>query len=303
MGRTAGTDGEDEADMHDQSQALSLKRKKTEAESARNEASLGEQQGAYQQSHNGHRQAPFRAYLHRSAPESLHVCTLAEPDLSPAGEQPQPDEFELRDHRRRVLTNALHLLSSLKDTCLFHTFNWFTYSLCYGDAIKQFRALPGTMGGGKTPAMDPSQPSFVLGRWREGVEAIRGAAETSASPAGRAAVTDGEREIARETHANEDVDAHGASEAAAASSGRLGAHEAGTELMELVHFSSLEGSETERGRAEMATQTALEGRGRYISQVWTDGTLCDMNDEPRTAEVQVSPWQEGEGRSPLFKMT
>jgi len=61
--------------------------------------------------------------------------------------------------------------------------------------------------------------------------------------------------------------------------------EQGSELMELVHFSSIE-DESASVRAKLQESSPIEGKGRYISQSWTDGTLCDLNHEPRTTEVQ-----------------
>ena len=214
---------------------------------------------------DGSERPSFEAYLHRSSPTSLHLCSVAHAKQE-ALTRLHLDESSLRAHRVQVVQNALKLLSPLKDTCLFHTLEWFTYSLCYGDAIKQFRALPPKAGGIMTPAADPSQDSYVLGRWNEGIEAIK-ELEQPKSPQPQS-----DKEEAQ-----------------------------GTELMELVHFSSLDGIDTERGRSEedhqVRSHSTVEGKGRYISQVWTDGTRCNINNEMRTTEVQVStrcpsrPWR------------
>lgn len=199
-----------------------------------------------------------QAFLHRSGPDSLHVCTLAVPQVSQ--DILQLDELEVQSRRHAVLKSALKLLEPLKEQCLFYTLDWFTYSLCYGDAIKQFHAQPGTGSIGKAPEIDRNEKSYVLGRWRDSINTVRGT-----SPE-RKTVSSGQDDMQSVNSNQED----------------------GSELMELVHFSSLDGSTSEQGRAEIANQASVEGHGRYISQLWMDGTLCDINNEQRATEVQVS---------------
>ncbi|MCO5565677.1 hypothetical protein L7F22_019351 [Adiantum nelumboides] len=200
---------------------------------------------------------PFQAYLHRSSPDSLHVCTLAK---STKHKQPlQLDDEEMQEYRSNVLKSALSLLAPLREKCIYHHQDWFSYSICYGDSIRQFHPIPGTVGPGKVPTMDASQDSFVLGRWRDGIESVRG--ETSDSTS--ATIGDAVNEKLLEESGIEQ----------------------GSELMELVHFSSIE-DESASVRAKLQESSPIEGKGRYISQSWTDGTLCDLNHEPRTTEVQ-----------------
>ncbi|UZJ52243.1 hypothetical protein CBS101457_001563 [Exobasidium rhododendri] len=209
--------------------------------------------GAHRQSQSSETSKGYsKPYLHRSSPSTLHLCSISPPKKESVTTL-HLNESNLQAHRSRIVQNALHLLSPLKDTCLFHTLEWFTYSLCYGEAIKQFRALPGTSGGLLTPVMDNTQDSYVLGRWNEGIEVTKSIAQQD--------------EKSKEEPSNR-----------------------GTELMELVHFSSLEGTDSDRERSEgeggLQSQTTVEGKGRYISQIWTDGTRCIINNELRSAEVQ-----------------
>ncbi|PWN33974.1 uncharacterized protein FA14DRAFT_161570 [Meira miltonrushii] len=200
---------------------------------------------------------PFQAYLHRSSPDTLHVCTLAK---STKHKQPlQLDDEEMQEYRSNVLRSALRLLAPLREKCIYHHQDWFSYSVCYGDSIRQFHPIPGTVGPGKVPTMDASQDSFVLGRWRDGIESVRGEASDSTS----ATIGDSINEKLLEESGIEQ----------------------GSELMELVHFSSIE-DESAPVRARLQEGSPIEGKGRYISQSWTDGTLCDLNHEPRTTEVQ-----------------
>lgn len=200
---------------------------------------------------------PFQAYLHRSSPDSLHMCTLAK---STKHKLPlQLDDEEMQEYRSNVLRSALRLLAPLREKCIYHHQDWFSYSVCYGDSIRQFHPIPGTVGQGKVPTMDTSQDSFVLGRWRDGIESVRGGTGESAS----ATIGDAINEKFLEENGIEQ----------------------GSELMELVHFSSIE-DEGASVLARLQEGSPIEGKGRYISQSWTDGTLCDLNHEPRTTEVQ-----------------
>jgi hypothetical protein len=60
--------------------------------------------------------------------------------------------------------------------------------------------------------------------------------------------------------------------------------------MEVVSFSV-----GEAGRNE-----DLHGQ-RYLSQVWGGGTLCAISNEPRSIEVQVSDWRQGQQEETLMK--
>lgn len=200
---------------------------------------------------------PFQAYLHRSSPKSLHLCTLAK--LAKHKQPLQLDDEEMQEYRSNVLRNALRLLAPLREKCIYHHQDWFSYSVCYGDSIRQFHPIPGSVGPGKIPTMDASQDSFVLGRWRDGIESVRGESND------RTSATIGDT-VNEKTLLDSGI-------------------EQGSELMELVHFSSIEDEKTSV-RAKFQEGSPIEGKGRYISQSWTDGTLCDLNHEPRTTEVQ-----------------
>lgn len=200
---------------------------------------------------------PFQAYLHRSSPDTLHMCTLAK---STKQKQPlQLGDEEMQEYRSNVLRSALRLLAPLREKCIYHHQDWFSYSVCYGDSIRQFHSIPGTVGPGKVPTMDASQDSFVLGRWRDVIESVRG--EISKFTSGTIGDYIDEKRLEES------------------------GIEQGSELMELIHFSSIE-DESAPVRARVQEGSPIEGKGRYISQSWTDGTMCDLNHEPRTTEVQ-----------------
>jgi hypothetical protein len=225
---------------------------------------------------------PFKAYLHRTSPQLLHVCTLAEAKQSLAKKTLELDESAMDDYRTGILRRALALLAPLKSGCLFHTHDWFTYSFCHGDALRQFHALPSTLGGGKTPAMDPTQDSYVLGRWREEAETVQSTSAWRAEQETRTVSDSAEHEEAQ-------VDTADDVESGQLARTLIDEEQAGTHLMELVHFSSIEDnrrpSANERTSATSGSNT-IEGKGRYISQFWSDGTLCNINNEPRSTEVQ-----------------
>lgn len=208
-------------------------------------------------------QAPHM--IMHSSPSISHLCTLSQPPLR--NKQPSQDNFTLTpsnllSERHRVIRSGLALLAPLKGKCLYHTSDWFTYSLCFGEAIRQFRAIPSTIGHGKVPAQDPSQHAFVLGRWRDDLEVVGG------QPFHR---FDGQDESLSERQL---------SALATTSTQRLSDlidmqdDDNGTELMEIISFSH-DGADDD----EDAPQ-------RYLSQTWSDGTLCDINNEPRSVDVQ-----------------
>jgi hypothetical protein len=215
---------------------------------------MSEYQASGSESENETDKSPLQVYLHRTSASMLHLCSIPRSKAKPKATL-HLNESSLKDHRSRIVENALKLLSPLKDSCLFYTMDWFTYSLCYGDAIKQFRALPRTVGGPTTPAMDPLQDSYVLGRWNDQIEGVKA----------------GEPSTDLQTH-------------------ETGSPARGTELMELVHFSSLGSANGEpEGKgddSQIRLEANVEGKGRYISQIWTDGTRCIINNELRTTEVQ-----------------
>lgn len=208
------------------------------------------------QSQKGSEQSPVTVYLHRGSPSTLHLCSVPRPKAK-SGTVLHLDQSSLKNYRSKIVDNALRLLEPLKKNCIYHTMDWFTYSLCYGDAIRQFRALPMAVGGPMLPIMDATQDSYVLGRWNDQIEGFKESETTSTT----------------DLQANSNIESQ---------------HQ-GTDLMELVHFSSLgssDGDQDEQDDNQLQSQATIEGNGRYISQIWTDGTRCNINNEVRTTEVQ-----------------
>ena len=257
--------------------------------------------------------------LHRHSPTDVRLCAI--PDFtasSHAQASSLPNQLATADgnrsisaqaSRRELIERGLKLLEPLKQQCLFHSFDWFTYSFCHGRDIRQFRALTPQSaaeaamrksGGGpegqkaaveaarevtktKTPIADPSQDAFTLGRWKpinDEVVVSESSSTTSASSHSR--TLPGDRDSV-----------------APALSTPLGR---GTELVEVVQFgdwdeeelhaaesqvlSKLSTSESEPDAGSSSRQVTSSNRQRYLSQTWSDGTLCDINNQPRTIEVQ-----------------
>ncbi|CAO1625757.1 unnamed protein product [Parajaminaea phylloscopi] len=204
-----------------------------------------------------------------------HLCTLS---LLTAENPSEPTDVTtftpetLLDERHRVITSGLALLSPLRGTCLYHTLEWFTYSLCFGEAVRQFKAVDASVGPGRVPVQDPSKDAYVLGRWRRDLEMV----------AGKLWYQTGQESMVRHGHKgrqhssvdpSREDDLEEASQTALMSSGKAGEisdedEGNGTELMQIIRFAS-NGDEQ-----------------RYLSQVWTDGTLCLINHEPRSIEIQ-----------------
>lgn len=226
-------------------------------------------------SHEQQESTPAKVFLERTFPDTLHLCSVQK--AKPARPKLEVERGTLDQQRSRILRRAIELLSPLKETCLYHTLDWFTYSFCYGDAIRQFRALPGTTLPGKTPAIDSREDSYVLGRWNDGIEVIDGLSHAQPSRS-----SDSDQNAPSST---DDVEAQPMTTTDAAATND------GTELMELVRFPSLYSSSSSRKSVERNAHVSAEqvidgGDGRYVSQVWSSGTLCNINNEPRTTEVQ-----------------
>ncbi|CAO1631063.1 unnamed protein product [Jaminaea pallidilutea] len=221
--------------------------------------------------------------LIRTSPRHAHLCTLTMPAVSNAkpGEMPSNglSPSGLLVERHRVITSGLSLLAPLRGTCLYHTLDWFTYSLCFGEAVRQFKAIEGTVGPGKVPAQDPSNDAYVIGRWHEDLDLVNGRPWYEAT--GQQASGGFDQEAVQKrlsalgifSDGDEGVKATELSTAnprAKAITDLLDSQddENGTELMQIIRFSS----------------SGIEQR--YLSQVWSDGTRCDINNEPRNVEVQ-----------------
>uniref|UniRef100_V5EE63 Protein OS-9 homolog n=1 Tax=Kalmanozyma brasiliensis (strain GHG001) TaxID=1365824 RepID=V5EE63_KALBG len=202
---------------------------------------------------------------------------------------------------------------------------------CHGREIRQFRRLgPQTAahkafkaaGGGEAgkkaaieaadkvnrlhhPIADPEYPAFILGRWTHQSEEIVGDDRSHQRRQQQPLTTDATKE-------STDV-------ATAADRGPPSSiNSAGLDLVEEVQFGDwdedeLFAAETRALSSFRDSNTAVETprdgqeshRHRYLTQRWTNGTMCDMNHQPRTVEVQYhcSNRQPLEDRIVMFKET
>lgn len=170
----------------------------------------------------------------RASSSLAYMCTIPPPIIPVT--PPPLSEAELAAERARVLARGLELIEPLKSRCLYHTLEWFTYSFCHGQEVRQFHALPYSTTDDRVPAADPKYDAYTLGRFSPEVE------KPATSREGRP-----------------DVETIGEEEQTTG----------GVELMDVIRFG---------GGQEQ----------RYLAQRWTDGTRCDISNEPRTVEVQVS---------------
>lgn len=209
------------------------------------------------------------------APRQDYLCSLSLPDhdasrlsrdSSSSGLTPE----NLLDERHRVIESGLSLLSPLRGTCLYHSLEWFTYSLCFGEAVRQFRAIDVTVGGGRVPAQDPNQDAYVLGRWRDDLDKVGGKIRYQTQEEVGVSSRSARHLAIEKPNRLPSNDAAGSALSPSRIMEMLDAQddENGTELMQIIRFAS-NGDEQ-----------------RYLSQIWLDGTLCDINDEPRSVEVQ-----------------
>lgn len=110
-------------------------------------------------------------YLLRPSESVLYLCSISS-SFSPESSASTSSSKNL--DRASVLQSGLTSLEPLKKQCLYRTIDWFTYSFCHGAEIKQFRALAGTNIQGRTPAPDPKEESYVLGRFSPNSEKVYG---------------------------------------------------------------------------------------------------------------------------------
>lgn len=270
--------------------------------------------------------------LQRSSPTEFQLCSIPDFTHTPADKHSSNQRTNASRSRQELVRSAQALLEPLKKVCLYHTFDWFTYSFCHGREIRQFRRLgPKTAalkafkaaGGGEAgekagleaekkvnsvsyPVADPEFPAFVLGRWTPENEAIVG---DDRSYHRRQPLSD-----AAQTTTGVSLSSSQAQSSASDA--------AGMDLVEEVQFGDWD--EEELFAAEAKALAQLEGSGnaveanhdvvgssngsqrhRYVSQKWGNGTMCDMNHQPRTVEVQFhcSNRKPAEDRIVMFKET
>ncbi|GAC94883.1 misfolded glycoproteins degradation protein [Pseudozyma hubeiensis SY62] len=282
--------------------------------------------------------------LQRSSSDAFQLCSVPDFTSTPADRRASSRHAStfansLRT-RQDLIRNAQVLLDPLKKVCLYHTTDWFTYSFCHGREIRQFRRLgPQTAahkafkaaGGGDAgkkaaleaaekvnsiqhPIADPEYPAFILGRWTPQNEDIVG--------------DDQSHQRRQQQPISSDSPQQDAATGVAVSSNRDMSsviNSAGLDLVEQVQFGDWDEEELFAAEAkalsqfqdsqsnkavEKANNAAGAGgnesqRHRYLTQRWTNGTMCDMNHQPRSVEVQFhcSNRKPSEDRIVMFKET
>ncbi|PWN43814.1 hypothetical protein IE81DRAFT_59860 [Ceraceosorus guamensis] len=225
--------------------------------------------------------------------DGLHACfSAASPEID-ARKRAQSNidlsslsATDLELARSRALSKGLSLLAPLRKTCLYHTLDWFTYEFCYGAQVRQFHALPGSSLPGRTPVPDPGQDSYVLGRSPSSSYYANRLDGSAVAQQDDAASSNAQDEAKRE--------------------------EVG-ELMEVVSLAAAPGPSAARQGATNANDaneksqheasSSLKRGERYVSQLWGGGTLCDLNNERRSVEVQFYCSRRPGDRISLVKET
>ncbi|KAN0062519.1 Protein OS-9 [Thecaphora frezii] len=257
--------------------------------------------------------SPLSWTLHRSGPTTAHLCAIS--DFTAADSSPRTDVSTFHNAtsalpRQALVARALKLLEPLKQMCLFHTIDWFTYSFCHGKEVRQFRALTQASaaeaasahaGGGaegkkaavraaaevaklRKPVADPAYDSFTLGRWKPENDQIVDEADSRRGAKSQGTLT--------QHHSASKTLKDSVSTAIGTPSGT------GTELVEVVQFGDWDEEELHAEESRIFSRLSSSSdsipsipevnlnRQRYISQTWSDGTLCDINNQPRSIEVQ-----------------
>ncbi|KAJ9474916.1 Protein OS-9-like protein [Pseudozyma hubeiensis] len=280
----------------------------------------------------------------RSSPDEFQLCSVPDFTSTPADRHASSRHASTFTNslrpRQDLIRNAQALLDPLKKVCLYHTTDWFTYSFCHGREIRQFRRLgPQTAahkafkaaGGGDAgkkaaveaaekvnriqhPIADPEYPAFILGRWTPQNEDIVG--------------DDQSHQRRQQQPISSESPQDDAATGVAVSSNRGMSsviNSAGLDLVEQVQFGDWDEEELFAAEAkalsqfpdsqsnnavEKANDAAGAGgkesqRHRYLTQRWTNGTMCDMNHQPRSVEVQFhcSNRKPLEDRIVMFKET
>ncbi|KAK4051900.1 Protein OS-9 [Microbotryomycetes sp. JL201] len=122
----------------------------------------------------------------------------------------------------------------MKGGCLYQKQNWFTYSFCYGDKIRQFHEV--RVAGSPAPTEDPHSDAYTLG--------------FAPQPIGTEQPKYG----------------------------------SGSDALTKPRIPAILGG----GGDEDGHEVGWSDGGRYLSQTWEDGTLCDKTNMPRMVEVQAS---------------
>ncbi|SPO30730.1 uncharacterized protein UTRI_05347 [Ustilago trichophora] len=259
--------------------------------------------------------------LQRSSPTNFQLCSIPDFTFAPADKlTPRPSNDSARS-RRDLIRNAQKLLDPLKKVCLYHTSDWFTYSFCHGREIRQFRRLTAqdavkkafkAAGGGDAghkaaveaaekvhaqphPMADPEFPAFILGRWTPQSEEIVGDDRSHQRRQQQPLTDETESSTGVAVSANLDmpslVNSAGLDLVEEVQFGDWDEEELfAAEAKALAHFQDPSIVDGEANRDVAATTAAPAGhesqRHRYLTQRWTNGTMCDMNHQPRTVEVQ-----------------
>ncbi|PWN51315.1 hypothetical protein IE53DRAFT_368169 [Violaceomyces palustris] len=291
----------------------------------------------------------FTYVLQRTSPTSIQLCAIPDftADLSKhtSTTSTSSSSYSKPASKRDLIKRAQSLLEPLKKKCLYHTLDWFTYSFCHGQQVRQFRSLnPSTAaasasakaGGGpegakageraarevaesKVPKVDPDQDAYTLGRWKEENDAILGDdGEEDELGTDPASVENGQSQpnlnkkqplppATAPTKVSREEKAKVAMATAIATPTGLG-----TELIEIVKFGDWDSSEmfpeSNQGADKVEDDWEIRSRlsentQRYISQTWSDGTICDISNEPRSVEVQFHCSKRAGDRIAMIKET
>ncbi|GAA6027810.1 hypothetical protein JCM8097_001729 [Rhodosporidiobolus ruineniae] len=170
--------------------------------------------------------SPPKRHLLRSPGGQAFLCTVpavTDEAKKRQDEQADKDAVIQAAERERGVQHGLALLEPMRQGCLYQKQNWFTYSFCYGNEIRQFHEIrvPGSVG----PSEDPHHDAYTLG------VAPEPSPPTGNSPSSR---------------------------------------------QELQIPSRLGGGDG----------IGWDEGGKYLTQTWEGGTICDRTGLPRTVEVQ-----------------
>ena len=185
--------------------------------------------------------------LYRASPKENYLCRYPSfVELRALDQQSKKRQLS-GDEEARILRTGLELLEPMRGRCIYQKQGWFTYAFCYGDKVRQYRA-------------DEKQILIKLSgdNTESAVTSIDQQDETQPAFV-----------LGRWSQELEP------SESARAPS------EPGSPGSELAPASDVGSSHW-----FVRVNGVLEGQQACIKQVWTSGTICDMNGLPRTIEVQ-----------------
>ncbi|KAM0754507.1 hypothetical protein T439DRAFT_321545 [Meredithblackwellia eburnea MCA 4105] len=191
-------------------------------------------------------------HLMRTPAGQAFLCSVP---LTTQAPPPPPTSEDLEKRlveREKGLERGLDLLDNMRGSCLYQKQGYFTYSFCYGNEIRQFHEV--RISGSPGPSEDPNADSYTLGQSPLPIPSPTPPHSIQQPKYGSGSGL---------VKGNPPPPSHNDDNAG---EGRIPA--------------------TLGGGMDDAGFGGWDDGGRYLSQKWEGGTVCDKTGLPRSVEVQ-----------------